>query len=64
VVFSTHNVSEAKRYAARLLVLAEGRLLFDGTAQELLERGGESAGGDLEVALVRFLREHSAEQAA
>jgi ABC-2 type transport system ATP-binding protein len=61
VVFSTHHVSEAKRYAARLLVLAEGRLLFDGTAQELLERGGESAGGDLEVALVRFLREHSSE---
>jgi ABC-2 type transport system ATP-binding protein len=61
VVFSTHNVSEAKRYAARLLVLGAGRLLFDGTARELLEHVGENAGGDLEVALVRFLREHASE---
>jgi ABC-2 type transport system ATP-binding protein len=59
VVFSTHNVSEAQRYAHRLLVLADGRLLFDGAAAALLERGGESAGGDLELALVRFLREQS-----
>ena len=59
VVFSTHNVSEAQRYAHRLLVLADGRLLFDGAAAALLQRGGESAGGDLELALVRFLREQS-----
>jgi ABC-2 type transport system ATP-binding protein len=58
VVFSTHNVSEAQRYANRLLVLGAGRLLFDGTAAELLERGDERAGGDLERALVRFLDEH------
>jgi ABC-2 type transport system ATP-binding protein len=57
VVFSTHNVSEAQRYANRLLVLGAGRLLFDGTAKELLERGDERAGGDLERALVRFLDE-------
>jgi ABC-2 type transport system ATP-binding protein len=59
VIFSTHNVAEAQRYADRLLVLGEGRLLFDGTADALLERGGETAGGDLERALVRFLREQS-----
>jgi ABC-2 type transport system ATP-binding protein len=59
VVFSTHNVSEAQRYAHRLLVLADGRLLFDDVAAALLERGGESAGGDLELALVRFLGEHA-----
>ena len=59
VVFSTHNVGEAQRYADRLLVLATGRLLLDGTPQQLLECGGESAGGDLERALVRFLREQS-----
>jgi ABC-2 type transport system ATP-binding protein len=56
VIFSTHNVAEAQRYAHRLLVLGAGRLLFDGTAQELLERGGERTGGDLELALVHFLR--------
>jgi ABC-2 type transport system ATP-binding protein len=55
VLFSTHNVSEAQRYAARVLVLADGRLLFDGAPAELLEQGGEPAGGDLERALVRFL---------
>ncbi len=55
VVFSTHNVSEAQRYAARTLVLGDGRLLFDGTPAALLGNGGEPAGGDLERALVRFL---------
>jgi ABC-2 type transport system ATP-binding protein len=57
VVFSTHNVSEAQRHAARLLVLADGLLVFDGAPRELLEAGGERDGGDLERALVRFLRE-------
>jgi ABC-2 type transport system ATP-binding protein len=68
VVFSTHNVSEAQRYADRVLVLADGRLLFDGAPQALLawspegEQGGEREGGDLERgdlerALVRFLGE-------
>jgi ABC-2 type transport system ATP-binding protein len=66
VVFSTHNVSEAQRHADRLLVLADGRLLFDGTDAGLLQRAGasspegEPAGGDLERALVRFLDERSA----
>ena len=55
VLFSTHNVSEAQRYAGRVLVLADGRLLFDGPPAALLERTGERAGGDLERALVRFL---------
>jgi ABC-2 type transport system ATP-binding protein len=57
VVFSTHNVSEAQRYADRVLVLANGRLLFDGSGPALLERGGEREDGDLERALVRFLYE-------
>ena len=59
VVFSTHNVSEAQRYADRVLVLAEGRLLFDGAPPALLAEGGESEDGDLERALVRFLRERN-----
>ncbi len=57
VLFSTHNVSEAQRYAERVLVLADGRLLFDGTAAALLAHGGEREDGNLERALVRFLRE-------
>jgi ABC-2 type transport system ATP-binding protein len=59
VVFSTHNVSEAQRHADRVLVLADGRLLFDGAPRALLAEGGESESGDLERALVRFLRERS-----
>ncbi len=57
VVFSTHNVGEAQRYASRVLVLADGRLLFDGAPGALLRLGGERDDGDLERALVRFLRE-------
>jgi ABC-2 type transport system ATP-binding protein len=63
VVFSTHNVSEAQRYADRVLVLAEGRLLFDGAPRALMEQGGESESGDLERALVRFLRERTSTRA-
>ncbi len=58
-LFSTHNVGEAQRYADRVLVLADGRLLFDGTPQALLHEGGERDGGDLERALVRFLDERT-----
>ena len=53
IVFSTHIVAEAERYAARVLVLEEGRLLFDGTPGELARAGG---GGDFERAFVSFLR--------
>ena len=55
VVFTTHHVGEAERYADRLLVLADGELLFTGTPAELNERTG--ADSDLEVAFVRFLHE-------
>jgi hypothetical protein len=41
-----------------VLVLAEGRLLFDGAPPALLREAGEGEGGDLERALVRFLEEH------
>jgi ABC-2 type transport system ATP-binding protein len=64
VLFSTHNVSEAQRYADRVLVLADGRLLFDGAAPALLAQGGEREGGDLERALVRFLRERAGQAGA
>jgi ABC-2 type transport system ATP-binding protein len=59
VLFSTHNVSEAQRHASRVLVLANGRLLFDGSPPALMHEGGEHEDGDLERALVRFLRERT-----
>ena len=44
VIFSTHDVQEAERYADRVLVLADGELLFAGTARELaatVDAGGQ-----------------------
>ncbi len=56
VLFSTHNVGEADRYADRLLVLADGELLFHGTPRELEQAvGGDTY--DFEGAFVRFLHE-------
>ncbi len=54
VVFSTHIVAEAARYAERVVVLDDGRLRFDGPPAELAARG---AGSDFEAAFVAFLRE-------
>ena len=51
VVFSTHNISEAERNASRVLVLADGEVLFEGRADEL------ALGADFETAFVEFLRE-------
>ena len=53
VVFSTHVVGEAQRYAQRVIVLDRGRLLFDGTPAALAAEGGEE---DFELAFVAFLR--------
>jgi ABC-2 type transport system ATP-binding protein len=56
VVYSTHIVQEAERHADRVLVLADGELLFDGSPRELEVAAGAS-GLDFEAAFVRFLRE-------
>jgi ABC-2 type transport system ATP-binding protein len=59
IVFSTHNVTEAERYAGRILVLAEGELLFTGTPAEL-ERAVDTEHTkttDFETAFVRFLED-------
>jgi ABC-2 type transport system ATP-binding protein len=55
VVFSTHDVNEVQRYAARALVLADGRLLFDGSPEAFLAAAGEQT-VDFEDAFVSFLR--------
>jgi ABC-2 type transport system ATP-binding protein len=54
VVFATHDIAEAERHAQRMLVLADGELLFDGTPTQL--KAEVAAGGaDLEQAFVSFL---------
>ena len=52
VVYSTHNVGEAEHYADRVLVLADGELLFTGTPDQL--RGDST---HFEAAFVEFLRD-------
>jgi ABC-2 type transport system ATP-binding protein len=60
VIFSTHNVGEAERYAQRVVVLADGELLFNGSpaafAQEAAQQSSPSH-PDFEGAFVEFLRE-------
>jgi ABC-2 type transport system ATP-binding protein len=51
VLFATHDVGEAERYADRVVVLADGEVVFSGPTSEL-EVGGFS---DFETAFVRFL---------
>jgi len=59
VVFSTHDIQEAERYGARLLVLADGEALFDGAPEELREavrrEAPEAADRDFETAFVAYL---------
>jgi ABC-2 type transport system ATP-binding protein len=68
VLFSTHNVAEAERYAQRVIVLADGELLFSGSPAELARAARaefpraardddtDGRGLDFEGAFVEFLR--------
>jgi ABC-2 type transport system ATP-binding protein len=55
VVFATHDISEAERHAHRVLVLADGDLLFNGPPAELHRVSGAAPGVDMEQAFVAFL---------
>ena len=57
VIYSTHHLQEAERYGDRLLVLADGERVFDGTSAELHAAVPGSENADFEAAFVRFLRE-------
>jgi ABC-2 type transport system ATP-binding protein len=58
VIFATHDVGEAERHADRVLVLADGELVFTGTPPELERAAAGDAGSpDFESAFVHFLRE-------
>jgi ABC-2 type transport system ATP-binding protein len=58
VVFSTHNVAEAERHADRVLVLADGELLFIGSPEQLAAEASRNVpSGNFEESFVAFLRE-------
>ena len=54
VLFTTHHVGEAHRYADRLVVLDRGRIVFTGTEAELRAEAGAQA-DDFESAFVALL---------
>ncbi|CAN5722544.1 hypothetical protein BH24ACT25_BH24ACT25_00900 [soil metagenome] len=56
VIYSTHNVAEAERYAHQVVVLADGELLFAGSPREL-EGVVEASDQGFEAAFVSFLRQ-------
>jgi len=56
VIFATHDIAEAERHADRVLVLADGEMLFDDTPGELKTVAGADSEHDLEQAFVSFLR--------
>jgi ABC-2 type transport system ATP-binding protein len=60
VLYSTHVVQEAERYAHQVAVLADGERLFSGSPAELERAVGESQArpADFEAAFVAFLHQH------
>ena len=56
VVYATHHIQEADRYASQLIVLADGERVFDGSPRELEQATG-TTGLDFEQAFVQFLHQ-------
>jgi ABC-2 type transport system ATP-binding protein len=56
VVYATHHIQEADRYANRLIVLADGERVFDGSPRELEQATG-TTGLDFEQAFVEYLHQ-------
>jgi ABC-2 type transport system ATP-binding protein len=60
VIYSTHQIEEASHYGDRLVVLADGETIFDGSFAELRREAGprpEGSAEDPENDFVRFLRQ-------
>ena len=56
VVYATHHIQEADRYASRLVVLADGESVFDGSPRDLEQATG-TTGLDFEQAFVEYLHQ-------
>jgi ABC-2 type transport system ATP-binding protein len=58
VIYSTHQIEEASHYGDRLVVLADGETIFDGSFTQLRRAAGPRPKGtaaDPENDFVRFL---------
>jgi ABC-2 type transport system ATP-binding protein len=60
VLYSTHVVQEAERYANQVVLIADGEALFTGSPRELerLVEASEKQAPDFEAAFVAFLHQH------
>ena len=56
VVYATHHIQEADRYATQLIVLADGERVFGGSPRDLEQATG-TTGLDFEQAFVEFLHQ-------
>jgi ABC-2 type transport system ATP-binding protein len=59
VIYSTHQIEEASHYGDRLVVLADGETIFDGSFAQMQREAGprpEGSVADPENDFVRFLR--------
>jgi ABC-2 type transport system ATP-binding protein len=59
VIYSTHQIEEASHYGDRLIVLADGETIFDGTFAQMRRAAGPRPKGEVadpENDFVRFLR--------
>jgi ABC-2 type transport system ATP-binding protein len=56
VVYATHHIQEADRYASQLIVLADGERVFAGEPQAF-EKATGTTGLDFEEAFVEFLHQ-------
>ena len=59
VVYSTHDIAEAERHANRVVVLADGELIFTGTPDAFQDAVEAETGGrraDFEQAFVAYLK--------
>jgi ABC-2 type transport system ATP-binding protein len=56
VVYATHHIQEADRYASQLIVLADGERVFGGSPRAFEEATG-TTGLDFEQAFVHFLHQ-------
>jgi ABC-2 type transport system ATP-binding protein len=59
VIYSTHQIEEASHYGDRLVVLADGETIFDGSFAQLRRAAGprpKGSSADPEADFVRFLQ--------
>jgi sodium transport system ATP-binding protein len=61
VIFSTHIMTEAERICDEIAIIDQGRILAQGTVDELCHRNGTGTGRSLEDVFIHVVEEVSVE---